>query len=231
MYLRLLRETKTVFVLDRKSSAEFRTGPPPWQRAPQLLLGTCSDQSHLMTPVTVFVIIALAHSCFLGQVSAGGLLAHLFTLCLIYVFPQRLRSCIHQQRWLSLCGLTNTSTFHRIFLNGWSRGCGRGQAFAFSDPLIVPPVFSLLSGGKCDKVALSLPLPLTVFAASRLFSSCWGWGVSVCTGRLFYTRLQEGQIQKKKSMRKQLCRLKLYFCQPGSSERNRDIAGPKWEDH
>lgn len=49
----------------------------------------------------------------------------------------------------------------------------------FSDPLIVFPVFSLLSGGKCDKVALSLPPRLTVFAVSRLFSSCWGWG---CVG-------------------------------------------------
>lgn len=49
----------------------------------------------------------------------------------------------------------------------------------FSDPLIVFPVFSLLSGGKCDKAALSLPPRLTVFAVSRLFSSCWGWG---CVG-------------------------------------------------
>lgn len=73
---------------------------------------------------------------------------------------------------------------------------------------------------------LSSPLRPTV-----LVSSCRGGGGGVLSahGRLFYTRLQEGQIQK--SMRKQLCCLKLYFCQPGSSERNRDITGPKREDH
>lgn len=139
LYSRLLRETNNY--LDMKSSVEFRTGRPAWQRALQILLGTCSDQSHLMTPVTVFVIIALAHSCFLRQFSAGGLLAHLFTLCLIYVFSRRLRSCIHQQWWLWLCGLTNASTFHLFFffLNGWFQGCGRRWPFVFSDPLIVPP--------------------------------------------------------------------------------------------
>lgn len=53
-----------------------------------------------------------------------------------------------------------------------TQGSGGGQ-FVFSDPLIVSPVFSLLSGGKCDKVALS-------FFASA--SDCIGlllsgWGV------------------------------------------------------
>lgn len=68
-----------------------------------------------------------------------------------------------------------------VFLNGWSQGCGRRRPFVFSDPLIVSPVFSLLSGGKCDKVALSLPLPLTVFAVSQLGVVVGGGRVSVGT--------------------------------------------------
>lgn len=53
----------------------------------------------------------------------------------------------------------------------------------FSDPLIVSPVFSLLSGGKSDKVALSF-----VASASDcigLLLSGVGMGGTVCTGDCF----------------------------------------------
>lgn len=65
------------------------------------------------------------------------------------------------------------------------------------DP-IVSLVFSLLSGGKCDKVGLFSPLLLlclTVSAArpvGRLLLPGGGLGAH---RRLFYARLQEGQIQ------------------------------------
>lgn len=62
-----------------------------------------------------------------------------------------------------------------------------------SDP-IVSLVFSLLSWGKCDKVPLSLPVSMFDCLFSRLV------GLLLLQGdfgrrRLFYARLQEGQIQ------------------------------------
>lgn len=75
---------------------------------------------------------------------------------------------------------------------------------------------------------LFLLLCLTVSAVGRLVSSC-RWGGTLGT-QAIVLREVTGRSDPK-SMRKQLCCSKLYFCQAGSSARSWDIRNPKWEDH
>lgn len=137
------------------------------------------------------------------------------------------------------CSTSKFLTFLSFFFfSNWYQQLWDRAAAPFlrlCDP-IVSLVFSLLSGGKCDKVAFSFPLLLclTVSALGRSLSSCsWGkggrWGGGLVGTQAIVLRGVTGRSDPK-SMRKQLCCSKLYFCQAGSSERSCDIRNPKWED-
>lgn len=82
------------------------------------------------------------------------------------------------------------------------------------------------------KVALSLLVSMFACLHSRA-----GWSspaaVVVVVGALGTQAIVLREVTGRsdpKSMRKQLCCSKLYFCQAGSSERSWDIRNPKWED-
>lgn len=79
-------------------------------------------------------------------------------------------------------------------------------------------MFSLLSGGKCDKVAFSLPVSMFDCLHSQLLYRSPPAAGTLGTQAIV---LQEvtGRSDPK-SMRKQLCCSKLDFCQAGSSERS-----------
>lgn len=119
-----------------------------------------------------------------------------------------------------------------VFLTDTKQGStssGMEQPFVFSGcvTLLCPVCFHYSQKGSVIKFSfLCLFLCLTVFAVGWLVSSCCGGTLGT---QAIVLREVTGRSDPK-SMRKQLCCSKLYFCQAGSSERSWDIRNPKWED-
>lgn len=79
-------------------------------------------------------------------------------------------------------------------------------------------MFSPPLGGKCDKVPFSLPISMFDCLCSRLVGLLLQRGAEAIVLREVTGRSDP------KSMRKQLCCSKLYFCQAESSERGSGIS-------
>lgn len=147
--------------------------------------------NHRAMTVELSVIFTLAQSRISGQHSTGYSWLTSSTLCLIYLFPWRAQDIFDS--W-------NVVNLHRSTLTDTSLRCTRSgmeQPFVFSCcvTLLCPLCFHCCQEGSVIKFPfLCLFLCLTVSAAGWLVSSCC-WGGLWAHRRLFYVRLQEGQIQ------------------------------------